>query len=102
MGLYLKVEQETVEGGVAPPLPPLMMAYGAETALDFMSSTVSRLKSAELEETLLVLPLDVVQQLVTVLSRLLDTGKEVETVARCPLPSGDSPRTHRGQWESGD
>merc|ERR1712098_32859 len=71
--LYLKVEQETEEGGNVT-LPPLMMAYGAESALDFMCGTVARLKSAELEETLLVLPLDVVQQLVGVLARLLDHG----------------------------
>ena len=64
----------------------------------------NRLKSAELEETLLVLPLDAVTQLVEVLARwasimvryrrntyldwflrLLRAGNEVEVVARCLL-----------------
>ena len=42
-------------------LPALLQAHGAESPLDFVSSTISRIKLAELEETLLVLPLDVVK-----------------------------------------
>jgi hypothetical protein len=38
-----------------------MQAYGAETPLDFVCSTIAKIKLAELEETLLVLPLDVVK-----------------------------------------
>ena len=44
-----------------PQLPPLMQAYGAESPLEFMSTTLAKIKSAELEETLLVLPIDVVK-----------------------------------------
>jgi U3 small nucleolar RNA-associated protein 12 len=47
-------------------LPPLMIAFGAENPLDYMVGAVARIKSAELEEVLLVLPLDVVQDLVEV------------------------------------
>ena len=82
--LYAQVEREAEQGGSVT-LPPLMMAYGAESALDFMCGAVTRLKSAELEETLLVLPLDCVQQLVGVLARLLEEAREVEVVARCLL-----------------
>jgi hypothetical protein len=42
-------------------LPPLMQAYSAESPLDYISSTIARIKLSELEETLLVLPLDVVK-----------------------------------------
>jgi len=66
-------------------LPPLMMAFGAENPLDYMVGAVGRIKSAELEEVLLVLPLDVVQDLVEVLERILQEGKEVEVASRCLL-----------------
>lgn len=82
--LYQNVEREVAEGGTVS-LPPLMMAYGAESAIDFMCGAVLRLKSADLEETLLVLPLDIVQHLVKVLARLLREAREVEVVARCLL-----------------
>jgi len=66
-------------------LPPLMLAYNAESPLDFMCGTVCRLKSSQLEETLLVLPLDVVQQLLDILLDLLTQHREVELVTRCLL-----------------
>ena len=59
---YQVVNAEEAE----PQLPPLMLAYGAESALDFMCGAVGRIKSAQLEETLLVLPLDVVKHLLEV------------------------------------
>jgi len=82
--LYQEVEREAAGGG-APSLPPLMLAHGAESALGYLAGVVTRLKSADLEETLLVLPLDAVTQLVKVLARLLEAGTEVEVVARCLL-----------------
>jgi len=66
-------------------LPPLMIAFGAENPLDYMVGAVGRIKSAELEEVLLVLPLDVVQDLVEVLESILQAGKEVEVASRCLL-----------------
>jgi hypothetical protein len=55
--------QECEERGVKEKaqLPPLMQAYNAESPLDYISSTIARIKLSELEETLLVLPLDVVK-----------------------------------------
>ena len=66
-------------------LPAMMMAFNAESALDYMIIIIGRIKSAQLEEVLLVLPLDVVQELVMVLETILNTGREVEVVTRCLL-----------------
>lgn len=57
-----------------PTLPPLMTIYpGVETAEDHMAETITRIKSSELEETLLVLPLDYVLNLLRILETLLQT-----------------------------
>ena len=66
-------------------LPALMLAFGAESALDYMITIISRIKSSQLEEVLLVLPLDLVQDLVMVLETILSRGKDVETATRCLL-----------------
>ena len=66
-------------------LPPLMLAHNAESALDFMCGTVCRIKSSQLEETLLVLPLDIVKNLMDIMLELLSNKMEVETVSRCLL-----------------
>merc|ERR1712059_138710 len=71
------------EGGGSVTLPPLMVAYGAESALDFVCGVVGRLKPADMEEILLVLPLNQVKELVAILADLLEAGKEVEVVGRC-------------------
>merc|ERR1712107_574131 len=85
MGEALQMFQEVEKEGPGASLPPLMLAHGAESALDYVCGVVTRLKSAELEETLLVLPLDAVTQLVEVLARLLRAGNEIEIVTRCLL-----------------
>lgn len=65
------------------PLPALMMAYpDVENAEDFMAQIISRIKSSELEVTLLVLPLDVVIRLIEILQVLLDKSIKCETVGR--------------------
>ena len=66
-------------------LPALMLAFGAETALDYMVTIITRIKSSQLEEVLLVLPLDMVQELVSVLEMILSKGREVEIATRCLL-----------------
>ena len=48
-----------------------MLAYGAENPLDFMAGAIGRIKPAQLEETLLVLPLDVVERLMGIMLKLL-------------------------------
>ena len=49
-----------------------MLAYGAETPIGFMGGSISRIKLAQLEETLLVLPLDYVEKLLKILLNLLN------------------------------
>ena len=66
-------------------LPAMMLAFGAESALDYMVTIISRIKSAQLEEVLLVLPLDVVHDLVLVIESILAQGKEIEISVRCLL-----------------
>ena len=75
----------TAPGQESAPLPPLMAAYGAQSPLDFMTGAVGRVASAQLEEVLLVLPLDLVQELLTVLERMLQAGLQVELATRCLL-----------------
>ena len=53
-------------------LPLLMLMYpDVSTAEDFMSITLAKIKSSQLEETLLVLPLDFVIHLLEILETLL-------------------------------
>ena len=66
-------------------LPALMVAHGAESALDYMVTVISKVKSSQLEEVLLVLPLDMVQDLLAVIEKILSSGKEVEIATRCLL-----------------
>ena len=66
-------------------LPALMLAHGAESALDYMVTVITKIKSAQLEEVLLVLPLDMVQDLLGVIEKILSRGREVETATRCLL-----------------
>ena len=47
--------------------PALMQAFGAESAVDYMVTVITRIKSSQPEEVLLVLPLDMIQELVSVL-----------------------------------
>jgi len=89
-----------------PPLPLLMTAFGrdVETAEEFMAmvlqflvpffelskslivffpfQTLSQIKSSELEETLLVLPLDVVTSLLEIIETLLSKNLYCELVCR--------------------
>ena len=48
-----------------------MLASGAESPIGFMGAYISRIKPAQLEETLLVLPLDYVEKLLKILLNLL-------------------------------
>ena len=51
----------------------MMMYPGVTTAEEFMTTTLTKIKSSELEETLLVLPLDFVIQLIEIIETLLRT-----------------------------
>ena len=53
-----------------------------ETGEDYMAEVISRIKSSELEETLLVLPLDIVTSLIEIIETLLQKGLNCEVVCR--------------------
>jgi U3 small nucleolar RNA-associated protein 12 len=68
-----------------PPLPILMTIFGrdvVETAEDYMAEVIGHIKSSELEETLLVLPLDVVTSLAEIMETLLTKKLNCEVVCR--------------------
>merc|ERR1719215_2401888 len=80
INLYFEtIESKTLQ------LPPLMLAYGAQSPIGFMGGAISRIKPAQLEETLLVLPLDYVEKLLKILLKLLQEKVDVEVVTRCLL-----------------
>lgn len=80
---YLHEKDDLVTSKEPQPLPVLMTAYpGVETAEDYMAEIIGRIKSSELEETLLVLPLDVVISLIKILHVLLDKRLKCEVVCR--------------------
>merc|ERR1712141_158741 len=59
---------------MGPSLPLIMSMYpDIASAEDFMFRSLSKIKSSELEETLLVLPLDFVIQLIEIIETLLRT-----------------------------
>ena len=62
-----------------------MTIYGkdvVETAEDYMAEVIGRIKSSELEETLLVLPLDVVTSLLEIIETLLTKNLNCEVICR--------------------
>jgi len=62
-----------------------MTIYGkdvVETAEDYMAEVIGRIKSSELEETLLVLPLDVVTSLLETIETLLTKNLNSEVICR--------------------
>ena len=80
---YKNYQMEMSESDSKPTLPMLMLMYpDVSTAEDFMFITLNKIKSAELEETLLVLPLDVVLDLLHILETLLQSYIFSENMAR--------------------
>lgn len=77
--------KRTGKDTAVPSLPVLMTIFGkdvVETAEDYMAEVIGRIKSSELEETLLVLPLDVVTSLIEIIETLLAKRLNCEVVAR--------------------
>ena len=66
-----------------PALPVLMTIYpNVETPYDHMAEVIGRIRSSELEEALLVLPLDNVIGLLEVIEQLLARNLKSEVVCR--------------------
>ncbi|XP_062586296.1 WD repeat-containing protein 3-like [Saccostrea cucullata] len=66
-----------------PQLNPLLMAYKCDTPERYMLEMLRKIKSSELEESLLVLPFSYVVDLLKVLELFIDSGWEVELSCRC-------------------
>ncbi len=78
-----KAECAQSPAGKPPSLPLLMMMYpDVSSAEDFMTASLTKIKSSELEETLLVLPLDYVLNLVEIIETLLKKQIRSEIVVR--------------------
>nr|XP_054753493.1 WD repeat-containing protein 3-like [Lytechinus pictus] len=76
---------------------PILMAYGNLSPLRYVGDVIKKIKSSELEESLLVLPLDYVLQLLPLLETLIQESREVELACRCLL---FLLRIHHGQITS--
>ncbi|XP_037094610.1 WD repeat-containing protein 3-like [Pollicipes pollicipes] len=80
--IYKQVSRALRESSSAE-LHPLMLAYNCATPDLFMAEVLRRVKSSELEESLLVLPFSYVTDLLYILERLVAGSGEVELVCRC-------------------
>lgn len=70
--VYKEYREEAAEANSRPPLPLMMMIYpDVTTSEEYMITSLTRIKSSELEETLLVLPFDIVLQLIEIIETCL-------------------------------
>ena len=76
-------EDTTLTKPVREPVNMNLLYYRTECPHRFMLEIISRIKSNELEETLLELPFSYTRQLLSILSELLERKWEVELVCRC-------------------
>ena len=78
-----EVNEAKMNNQEAPSLPLIMSMYpDIASAEDFMFRSLARIKSSELEETLLVLPLDYVIQLMEIMEILLKKDLKSEIIIR--------------------
>ncbi|XP_074648521.1 WD repeat-containing protein 3-like [Tubulanus polymorphus] len=68
-----------------PPLHPLFMAYKVTTPSKYVLMVLKKIKSSELEESLLVLPFSYVIDLLEILHHFLEQSWEPELTCRCLL-----------------
>lgn len=73
----------TVTKPIREQVDPHILIYKTECPYRFMLEILTRIKSNELEETLLQLPFHYIQQLLAILSELLQRRWETELVCRC-------------------
>ncbi|XP_063218235.1 WD repeat-containing protein 3 [Bacillus rossius redtenbacheri] len=77
----------------APPPPALMAAYKVSTPDDFLLEVLSRIRTSDTEEALLLLPFPAVCQLLGALPALFERGRHTEQLGRV---LGSLLRTHHG------
>lgn len=76
-------EAHGIEPPIRPPVNPLLNMYNTNCPRRFLLETLRRIKTAELEETLLTLPYNYVIDAFKALTLLLDNNWEVELVTKC-------------------
>uniref|UniRef100_A0A1Y9H9H7 Small-subunit processome Utp12 domain-containing protein n=1 Tax=Anopheles farauti TaxID=69004 RepID=A0A1Y9H9H7_9DIPT len=72
----LEVSKQYEEEGCTGPLPPLMFAYSVTNTDDFLLIVLSRVRSSDLEESLLLLPFNAVCELLERIPKLTTTRKD--------------------------
>ncbi|XP_055954643.1 WD repeat-containing protein 3 [Patella vulgata] len=80
-----------------PALHPMLIAFNCDSPNQYMIDNIKKIKSSELEESLLVLPFPYVSDLLQVLDKFLTLGWETELVCRCLF---FLLRVHQGQITS--
>lgn len=66
-----------------PSINPILMAYGSISPSQYVLETFKKIKSSELEESLLVLPFSYVPDLLTLFNDYIQHGQSVELICRC-------------------
>ena len=78
-----KAECEASGQHTAPPsLPLLMVAYQCKSADEYMTKMIELVKSSEIEQTLLVIPFDIIVNLIEIIEKLLDYNRSSEVICR--------------------
>ncbi|KAF5297376.1 hypothetical protein FQR65_LT01306 [Abscondita terminalis] len=83
-------EHASLQVNSAQPIPlpqahPLMQAYGATTAQEFLFETIKRIRASDLEEALLLLPFSSVCKILEMLPSLLLSGFQNELVCKVAM-----------------
>ncbi|XP_041353923.1 WD repeat-containing protein 3-like [Gigantopelta aegis] len=81
----------------APDMHPMMLALNVKSPLQYVMEVIKKIKSSQLEKSLLVLPFSYVTQLIKILDQILKAGWETELTSRCLL---FLLRVHHGQLTS--
>ena len=78
-------------------LHPMFIALGTDTPVSFMSESLKKIRSSDLEESLLMMPFKYVSDLLEVLEELISNGIQIELCCRCLF---FLTKVHQGQISS--
>ncbi|KAG9349697.1 hypothetical protein JZ751_028145, partial [Albula glossodonta] len=74
---------ETVKALPSPKMNPLLMVFGNISPSRYVLEVIKKVKSSELEVSLLVLPFPYIPDLLSLFNQFIQDGLEVELVCRC-------------------
>ncbi|KFM68551.1 WD repeat-containing protein 3, partial [Stegodyphus mimosarum] len=79
-----ELECKKIGKELPPPTPhPLLTAFNTSSPIKYINKVINRIKSSELEGTLLYLPFNYVLDFLRILSEFVDRGWETELCERC-------------------